>query len=735
VGLGALLLLALAAPALAEQGPGAVVISGQAQVGGRGVIGDPDSAKFQEYRDIREDAIGALRFLLEDSEGRYYLWGRADDIGDRDQEYEFEGGRYGQWGMRGGYSEIPHVFSRHAVSPYVNLAGNVLTLPPGFDRGLDPSDPGGFVDYVDQLLVFSQPTTLSFRTIQGYGEIFAKPTTELDFDAGYRIIDKDGTRPLSMGFGSPGGSFVNFAGPIKERIHEATANAQYVRESWNLGLNYTGSFFENDYDAVSIANPLQEPLGGPPATDPSDVGRLSLAPDNSAHLVTLSGSGLLPVGFPARLAASFSWGVHIQKDDFIPFTSNTSLPGSDENAACDPPCLTLPQNDLDGWVQTMAGNLVFTARPMPSWNIKARYRIYDYDNQTDPVLFTSEVINDRSIQAINRRTVANSYRRQNAVVESSHALARSVSGTLGFEYEHWNRSRDREVHNQSSYGPTARIDWRPSGWSHLRGSYAFVARRGTGYDWLAPFSQQLPPAEVPGFAAGANLPGLRKFSQANYLQHRFGLLTQLTPHESFDFSFSTGFKLTDYDDSSLGLTDDNRFNAGVEVSYRPHPRVGLSAFYAFDYIWAYQKQVNRPFGFPTPPPPAPWEGTTFDVAHNGGAAVDAVLWRDFLDARLSYFIQYGNAKTTGVGAASAWPALEDTLQAVDLTFDVYPLTRTSNEFARGISFQPRYRFEKYDRSFFTENFPVSDDDGDIFLQDGISDYDAHIFTLMAIIEF
>ena len=96
--------------AAGEQDLGPVIVSGRVEFGGRGAEGNEDSAKFEEYRDIRDGAIGAFRFLVEDADRRYYFWGRADDIGDEDQEYEFEAGRYGRWGLRGGYSEIPHVF-------------------------------------------------------------------------------------------------------------------------------------------------------------------------------------------------------------------------------------------------------------------------------------------------------------------------------------------------------------------------------------------------------------------------------------------------------------------------------------------------------------------------------------------------------------------------------------------------------------------------------------------------
>ena len=71
--------------------------------------GDTGSAKFEEYREVKEGVFGSVRFLIEDPERRYYLRSWLDDIAEDDQQYRVEGGRYGLWGIRGFYSEIPHV--------------------------------------------------------------------------------------------------------------------------------------------------------------------------------------------------------------------------------------------------------------------------------------------------------------------------------------------------------------------------------------------------------------------------------------------------------------------------------------------------------------------------------------------------------------------------------------------------------------------------------------------------
>jgi MtrB/PioB family decaheme-associated outer membrane protein len=700
VALGVIGMTAL--PAGGEQELGPVIVSGEAQVGGLIYWDDNDSAKFEEYRDIPEDPFGSLRFLIEDTDQRYYFQSWLDDIAEDDQQYRFEGGRYGRWGISGLFSEIPHTFSNQAVSPYKKVGNDTLRLRPGFDRMLDLGIPADATAYNDQLTPSSSTPTraqrLEFRTIEGSGEIFFKPTSAWDLRAGYRVIDRDGTRPKAFGFGGFGGSdnnYINVAAPIEERTHEARVDVQYVQETWNVGLNYTGSFFDNDIDGFSADNPLT----APPGTDQySAVGRSALAPDNSAHLVSISGAGILPTSFPSQLAGSFSWGVTLQNDNFLPVTSNEAInpppfPGD--------PLLMLPAKDLDGRVYTINGNVVYTARPTSDVNVKVRYRIYDHNNDTDSLTFAGEAPNDRRLDD-GETSIAYRYRRQNALAEATWRPGRSsVSTTLGMVWENWNRDTASEVRDMNEYGPTARVDWRAAKWARLRAGYAFAARRGDRYD------------EQGGLA------GLRKYSQAELLRHRFNLLAQLDPCEDFGVTLTGGFHLTEYDNSDQGLNDDDRFDVGIEANYRPHERVNIWANYNFDYIRLFQKQGGSSGGG--------WNSKTRDTAHNGGAGVDFVIISDMLDGEVSYFIQRAWAKTIS-DSAEDFPVIKDRLQAVTTSLSVHPLEY--------LTLRGSYRWEKYDRNNFHEDFPLyTNSTGDIYLQNRIADYDAHIFSISAILTF
>ncbi len=147
--------------------------------------------------------------------------------------------------------------------------------------------------------------------------------------------------------------------------------------------------------------------------------------------------------------------------------------------------------------------------------------------------------------------------------------------------------------------------------------------------------------------------------------------------------------------------------------------MNIWANYNFDYIRMYQKQGGTTAG---------WDSKTHDTAHNGGAGVDLIIIPELIDAEFSYFIQRAWAETDGGGSAVDFPNIKDRLQAATATLSFHPLDY--------LTLRTGYRWEKYDRTNFHEDFPLyTNDRGDIYLQNRIADYDAHIFTISAILTF
>jgi MtrB/PioB family decaheme-associated outer membrane protein len=755
----------LAGTAQAQVDVAGARLAGELEVGGRAITGDDwgSSSKYDEYREQDPGAFGSGSFLLENRTEPYWLRGWLTDVGEDDQRYELEGGRWGRYRFDLEYSELPHIFSNDARSLYVESDG-VLDFPDAFQGAIQaappcaalPCPPASQTGLLEGFLAGSPQRDLEFRLRSGRATFEVSPREELDLLAGYSIQDRSGTRPFALGFGSPGGTFVNFVAPIEQRIHQVNTGARWSQGPWSLEAGYDGSFFDDDFERLIVDNPLR-------ATDDASLGpsrgRLSSAPDNSAHTFRLAGATRLPTEFPSRLAGTFAYGRRLQDDSFLCHTINTALLATPQSCVGTGSALDLPEDSLDGDVATFLANLVLTARPTDALSLTARYRLYDFDNDTEEMEFPTHVVNDTSLVTEARRNVANEYRRQTGELEAAFDLTERATLQAGYELEQWDRSDDREVTRLHEHRPSVGLDVRLASWSQLRASYQFGVRRSNGYDEFAYFEETfvdpLPGDEL----ALLEFPELTKFDQADRISNRVDLLALLTPRDDLSFTLSGSLATADYDNTDFGLESDESYSVGGETAWQALSWLGLSTWYTFENIRYEQSSRFRPVtgGVAVDDPANDWSSLSKDQVHNLGFDVDLVLVPDRLDATLGYGIQHAVGRTNAGpgcmpdpvtcvlppgdgGNAVNWPHLEDVLQNVHASLRYHVNEK--------LTVKGAYVFEKFDLSDFkTEDLdpfePASNVNGsgslspsrDVFLGARLEDYEAHVFALSLIYRF
>ena len=275
--IGAVVLLAVAALAARAEGP-VDLVDFEATLGGRFLSGGFGEAKFREYRDIRPGAFGSGSFLAELDEGREFVRGSVLRVSDSDQAYGLEVGRWNWLRIGADYRETPHTFNTDAMSPY-RLSGARLRLPSTFDRVSLQAATGAAQSALleSELAADARPVDLGFAYRTGGADLRLTPIPALEIDAGFHVVDRDGTRPLSAVFGSPGGHFVNFPGRVDERTRRVHGDLRFVQDAWNVELGYVGSFFENDVRGLTLDNPLS----AVDANGASATGRISRARSTS----------------------------------------------------------------------------------------------------------------------------------------------------------------------------------------------------------------------------------------------------------------------------------------------------------------------------------------------------------------------------------------------------------------------------------------------------------------------
>jgi MtrB/PioB family decaheme-associated outer membrane protein len=683
-------------PAAAETEVAGGTLTGYVEGGGRIVVGDRSSAQFDEYTDHKTGPITSGNLLFE--EGLFHTNSIWDFKTKDDQSYLFDIGQYGIWGFEVDYMNYRHRYSKNSVSPFSGLGGNFLALPDTWDYAAANADLGQELAAGSNLM----DRNLRFRIIDTGARAYVKPSADLEFSTAYHLQDKHGNRPKSITFGF--GSFDSIAQPVDERTHQVTANAKLAKETWSAELEYLGSIFDNDNKSFFVENPLQEFA----ADGTSNLGRQTVSPNNQAHQLSLSSAAILPTSYPSRVAGTVSYGMRLQDDDFIPYTSNNALtPGP------------LPRNDLDGKVQTILGNLSYTARPTRDVDVRARYRIYDLDDQSNKITFDQRVPYDNAVSPVDLRAKGNSYTRQNVDLDASYRIAKAVKVTSEFGWESWDRSNNRDARHTNEYGGGVGFDIRPARRVRLQTGWGISYRKLNSY-------QQLDPAE---------LPQLRKYDLADRLRNELSWRAFAQFSDEFSGSLSGSFAYDDYDDTRFGLTDGEFWNVGVDLDYVPASWLSLSGWYAYDVIEYKQRSMDRgsDADLPSTTPENIWKSKADDDAHTAGVNAVLTVVPDWLDIDARYVFQKGRAKTRSNGNPNSgnpvnWPAIKYTLHQVETEVIIHAHDRL--DLITGYAFQ-RGRYQ----NFQTDPLGVNLGGNDIYLNNKTDDYAAHVVSLTARYEF
>ncbi len=531
-----------AAPAAAQltfQGFG---FEGDVEVGARFFFERPSPsrrAKFEEYRDLEPGPfLEELRLRLFRPDESYSVGLQGSKWGHEDQEFGLRAGRLGLWEFGFDWDQTPHVFSTTARMRAVETSPGVFTLPARPNTtSLTLSGQGPLYNeapVLDEIGVRWDTARLSF---------LLTPVPELELRAEYTRIDKDGDRPFSLAFGSPGNDFMEVLEPIEQQVHDFRVRATWAEERWQVQAGYALSIFQNSLSSVTADNPLQGTDGAfvANATGGNSVpaaGRVSLAPDNMAHTFTLAGGITLPMA--TRLTASASYSLRLQNDKFLPHTRNPNIPTL---------TLALPREDLDGMVGVGLINLNATTRPFRPLTLSLRYRLFDYNDMTEDLTFPGHVVNDRTLVNESRTAGRFEFTRHTADLDARMRLLPNLALTVGPGWEYWDRNDHREVQTSHEYFAKAAVDVTPLDWLLVQVTYRPSWRRIDDYDPFAHLAHAVAEEELAAAMSQSQSPLLRKFDEGERDRQRVDLLLQFLVTDTLTTSLTGGWINDDYVDS------------------------------------------------------------------------------------------------------------------------------------------------------------------------------------------
>ncbi len=405
------------------------------------------TSKFNEYRDITnglflrhadvtlDNVLGTRNFLRYQSQSTFR----------RDQAHLVSFGRLGKYKFQFRWDETPHIFTNTAQTLYLQPSPGVFTLAPDV-RGNLITDPTS----QPALLAGVPPLGVSLRRKMATVSATGKPTDAWNFGFQFSREKQTGSRPISTY--SPG---YQFPEPIDYRTTRIQATTEYGKQRWGFQLGYLGSIFENKVNTLVFDDAFSN----------TGRGRIDLYPDNTAQ--NLNFAGALDLTKSTRVMASIVPGWMRQNDAFLPFTINPAI--------APPP---LPAQSLNGSKQTLAMNYTLVNHSVKRLELTARYRSYDYNNNTPSLLFPTYILLDvfpgnvlpGASQRMPRQSLPYEFNRKNVELAAIWEFLPKNSLKVGYEFERYDREhRDVRRSDENAFVTSVDLLARRYGRQALRG--------------------------------------------------------------------------------------------------------------------------------------------------------------------------------------------------------------------------------------------------------------------------
>lgn len=516
-------------------------------------------AGYQEYGKVPNGPFGDFATVsVATKTGLYFAEAWAQNIGRNNQSYLLNVGKAGFFYFYGGYDETPHLYSTSAVTIW---GGSETALTTPFNFGINPASNFATQNAINNaILAGAGITSIEMKRKTASGEFRATPTPDTDFQVTYSGTKREGTQLqwgiIEQGFGSPA---LQLPKPVNDKTHNVAASGEYVGDTlwgtkYNVKAGYSGSFYQDEYSMFTFQNPF----GNGTAANPN-FGFMSLPPDNHANAFTVTTGVDLP--WRSRYMSTVSYNMMRQNDAFGPETVNPACCG-----AGGPPVLP---GSLSGEINTLLINNVLNTQVTNDIKSTAKFRYYDFDNQTPAVVVPTYVLADVQLKTapdVPRQSLQISYKKWNASEDLAwHAYSWLTVGVVG-GWERWDRDRmDANVTTEWSAKAYANVKTWDIG--TLRSSVEYDSRRYDTYDYIDYVARvaYLNPGE------NANSSLMRMFDMANRDRVKANLLWQIDFPGGFSFTPNVGVRFDNYDlDSTIGtfgVQKDDVWNGGADIAY------------------------------------------------------------------------------------------------------------------------------------------------------------------------
>lgn len=603
---------------------------GFVEAGAVSVKGDRDSFGFRRYKDIETGLyLQRFAFSAEQPDSARYLEVVGGGLGNDDQFYGVNFGRYNDWRVRGFYNETPHVFTTTFRPLWDGKYSGNQTLKPGLT-------PGGTGDIPADNAAVAAVAAANAGTEIGLVRKKGGFRFDMNLDerwklfAAYSNEKREGGRPFAAVWGAGGGTApLEMVEPIDYVTHDLLAGLHYNDALNSFNLQASASLFRNDTDSVTFQTPFRVPGANGVAAGDFTQGRMALYPDNDAYGVKGEYARRLPELMNGRFTAVVSLNTSRQDERLLPYTTLSGISLPNVAASNWDSSSALSRKSADARIDTRLVDLGLSLNPTNTLNVKAKARYYETRNHTkyiscNPNAFYLDLdgaeagdqpgvlsafgcngvfgrlINDGSgssvlmgaspIAAGNLaiRNIPFDYSRLNLGLAADWRMTPTSSASAAYEretYDRDHRERDKTWEDKVKLGYVNRGLANAT----LRLSVEHGNRRGDRYN-AAPYGEFFSRSLVPmPTADGSNVQSwavhmntdMRKYDLSDRRQNVLNARLNYLAREDLDFGFSMQLKDTRYPDAEYGRRDRQRLDSfNFDVNWQPAPERSVYAFYS-----------------------------------------------------------------------------------------------------------------------------------------------------------
>jgi MtrB/PioB family decaheme-associated outer membrane protein len=636
-------------PAQPEKGVFSREFKTSFEIGGQIVdVSGERPSKFEEAKRVREGFM-LRKFRIASNPALnpafFNLVGRG--ASERDERYLLDMGRFGKFHTTAEYARFPLLYARGARSLLSYSGAGTLTVPDNVQQTLQNAAVVDLSGLVNGFI--AQSRALNLRTQRAMLEIKQTVNLTSHWSARARFVDikKYGSRPMGTGsyerIGTPSGDTfrvlsIELPEPVDHRTRDLTVGTSYVRSNWGVNFDYTYSTFDNRIPTLTFDNPFRitdlQATGSGGVFDRMAFARgiFSLPPSNKAHSFLISAFVDLPRH--SRLATALGWSLWRQDEEFAPYTLNSAIVASNIPAGTKiTDGSALPRKSLEGQVDTFTQDHLFTTQLFKNVSLNVHYRDYDYENNTEHILFPGYAAFGESFWRtnINTKPIANepvSFRKKTASADITWAVIKPLDWKFDYKWEGWDRT-NRQVKESDEHTVGAQISFSPKPQFSSKLRYHYSDRSPREYD--------------PGILEYVNL---RLFDQAKRLRHNADFQMQYQIRPGLGVSGSIGYLGDDYDQNFFGRTKFVQGYGSLDLLYTPLENTTLYANYSRERYASVLQSIAKtavPFDLNNR-----WNRDERDLVDSFGAGVTTYLAKDklFLDVHVALATARTRTSTT-----------------------------------------------------------------------------------------